>query len=175
MTYNLHPLFVHFPIALLVVYSFIKILPLAKYFPQVAWRQIERLLLVVGLAGASVALITGETAEHLVQPSRQLVEMHSTFADISVALYCILLAGELLAFIISKYPSIQSAAQSATAFSKTLSKLSNLLNNKIFGATIAFLALGAITVTGILGGVMVYGTSADPFAATILSVLGIVL
>ncbi len=167
MTYNLHPLFVHFPIALLVVFSFIKILPLAKKFPQVAWRQIERLLLVVGLAGASVALYTGEIAESLVQPNHQLVEMHSTFADISVALYCILLAGELLAFIISKYPSIQSAT--------ALSKLSNLLNNKIFGAIIALLALGAITVTGILGGVMVYGTSADPFAATILSVLGISL
>lgn len=126
--------------------------------------------------GASVALMTGEIAESLVQPDHKLVEMHSTFADISVILYSILLVGEILAFVIDKYSvSQQGASQNSSAFLKTLSKLSNLINNRIFGATIAFLALGAITVAGILGGVMVYGTSADPFATTILSVLGISL
>ena len=76
MTYNIHPLFVHFPIALLFVYSIIKILPLQKWLPNVAWKHIERVLLLVGVLGAFAALSTGEIAEHLTRPNHDLVETH---------------------------------------------------------------------------------------------------
>ena len=56
MTYNIHPLFVHFPIAFLFIYSLIKIVPVKKWLPKVSWKDIERVLLVVGVLGAFAAL-----------------------------------------------------------------------------------------------------------------------
>ncbi len=159
MTYNLHPLFVHFPIALLVVYSFIKILPMAKFFPRVAWNHIERFLLVAGIAGGSLALFTGEIAEELVNPDRKLVETHEFFANLSIWLYGVLLAGEILSFLNLQYVYVL--------------KLKNLLMNRVFSGIVALIALGSITITGILGGVMVYGTSADPLAGILLKLFGI--
>lgn len=176
MSYNIHPIFVHFPIALLIVYSVIKILPFKKWFPSVAWRDIERTLLFVGVFGAFAALTTGETAEHLVRPNRQLVEAHSTFADISTWLYGALLLGEFSAFInarigtpsfafITKYPAI----------TKLFAVLERVFCNRTFAAVLAVVALVAISMTGLLGGVLAYGLTADPFAATVVGWLGITL
>ena len=97
--YNIHPLLVHFPIALLFLYSVIKILPFKRWFPKIAWRDIERVLLLVGVLGAFAALATGDTAEHLVHPNRQLVDAHSTFGAVATWIYGALLVGEFAAVI----------------------------------------------------------------------------
>ena len=169
MSYNLHPIFVHFPIALLTIYSIIKILPFDRWFPKVSWRHIERTLLVVGVGGAFLALGTGENAEHLAQPNHQLVEMHSFFADLATWLYGALLLGEVL-FVLNSFllPKI-----SIRFISKTWEVLERILCKKTFSKIIAFVALVAISITGLLGGVMVYGTTADPFAQIILNILNI--
>jgi uncharacterized membrane protein len=169
MTYNIHPLFVHFPIALLLVYSFIKILPFDRWFPKVAWKDIERALLFFGVLGAFAALLTGDTAEHLFVPDRKTVDMHSAFATISTYMYGALLLGELLAYFNPKLlPKI-----TLVWLRNVMTFLASLLTNRVFSRVLALLALVAITVTGLLGGVMVYGTTADPLAGVVLKVLGI--
>lgn len=169
MTYNIHPLFVHFPIALLFVYSIIKIIPLQKWFPAVAWKHIQRVLLLGGVIGAFFALSTGETAEHLIQHSRELVETHSLFATIATWIFAVLLIGELLSLLM---PWISRTIKSV-ALVKLLSSLKNLLTHPVLSAVLAIIGLIAISVTGLLGGVIVYGTTADPAAATVLKILGI--
>lgn len=170
MTYNIHPIFVHFPIALLFIYSLIKIFPFKKWFPRVSWKHIEILLLVVGVLGAFVAIYTGEIAKHLVNPSsRQLVRMHSLFATTSTWFYGLLLLGEILYFfnplIIPKLKSLK--ATSAFLF------IQKILNNIFVSKGLAILGIIAISVTGLLGGVIVYGPYADPFAQIVLNLLGI--
>ena len=155
MAYNIHPILVHFPIALLVLYSLVKIIPWGRWFPSVAWKQIERILLVVGVIGAFFALATGETAEHLVRPQHDLVEMHSFFATLATWLYAALLVGEILAFF-KKLPFIQK-----------------ILCNVWLSGIVAIIALISISLAGLLGGVIVYGTTADPFANSVLKVLNI--
>lgn len=169
-TYNLHPIFVHFPIAFLFIYSIIKILPFQKWFPAISWKQIERLLLVVGLLGAFAALATGDTARHLTQPNRALVHMHSNFASISVWIYGILMAGVVLEFFNQKYSSLFKLSENIT---KILSDIENILCTGFFSKFLALAGFIAIFVTGLLGGVMVYGTTADPFASVVLKILGI--
>ncbi|MBY0328601.1 hypothetical protein K2Q02_00690 [Patescibacteria group bacterium] len=169
MTYNIHPLFVHFPIALLFVYSIIKIIPLQKWFPAVAWKHIERALLLVGVLGAFVALSTGETAEHLTRPNHDLVEAHALFATTATWMYGLLLAGEILSVII---PLITTKITSPKAL-KAITFIKDLLTHSILSTTLAVLGLLAISITGLLGGVMVYGTTADPVAAIVLKILGI--
>lgn len=169
MTYNIHPIFVHFPVAFLLIYSFIKIVPFSKWFPNVAWVQIQRVLLVVGVLGAFVASSTGELAEELVRPDRQLVNMHATFASISTWVYGLILLGELLLILLPIITERFKLVQVANL----LNPIKNLLTHKLVSNMLAFVGLIAITVTGLLGGVMVYGTSADPLAGIVLKILGI--
>ena len=170
MTYNLHPLFVHFPIALLFIYSIIKILPLEKWFPSVSWKHIERTLLVLGTLGAFAALTTGEIAEEISKPNHQLVEMHSAFANISTWVYTALLLGEILSVIKDKFAL---KLESMAFVKKVIFFVHSILTNEILSIALAFIGLVAICVTGLLGGVMVYGTSADPVAGLVLKILGI--
>ncbi|MGI9118259.1 MAG: DUF2231 domain-containing protein [Minisyncoccia bacterium] len=170
MTYNIHPIFVHFPIALLFIYSIIKILPLEKWFPTVSWKHIERALLVFGTLGAFAALTTGEVAEHLAKPNHQLVEMHSLFAGISTWVYTALLLGEILTILKEKF---SFKFEKFVTLNKAINFIQKILTNEIIVLVLAIVGFVAITVTGLLGGVMVYGTSADPFAKIVLQILGI--
>ncbi|MDE2399683.1 MAG: hypothetical protein KGL67_01590 [Patescibacteria group bacterium] len=152
MTYNVHPIFVHFPIVLLLLYSIVKILPLDKFFPRVSWKQIERFLLVLGFLGALAAIYTGGIARHLIQPNRQLVGMHSTFATASTWIYGFLLFLEIIAIVKSKYAKFSDG---------------------LFSKLLALVGLISISITGLLGGVIVYGVTADPLAGIVLKLLGI--
>lgn len=169
MTYNIHPLFVHFPIALLFLYSIIKILPLQRWFPDVLWKHIERALLVVGVAGGFAALSTGEIVEHLVRPNHDLVKTHALFASTAVWMYSLLLAGELLSLLL---PWVTQKIKSPVVI-KILVFFRDLLTHPILSTTLAILGLIAISLTGLLGGVMVYGISADPVTPFILKLLGL--
>jgi uncharacterized membrane protein len=162
MTYNIHPILVHFPIAFLFIYSLIKILPMSRWFPNVSWRQIERVLLVVGVLGACAALATGDTAEHLlVQRNHQLIEAHSTFGVISTFIFGALLLGEITAFYNSRRRN------------NVALWLEKVLCNRLFSALLALVGLVCISLTGLLGGVIVYGVGVDPFAPIVLKMLGI--
>jgi uncharacterized membrane protein len=169
MTYNIHPLFVHFPIALLFVYSIIKILPLQKWFPVVTWKHIERALLLVGVLGAFAALSTGEIAEHLTRPNHDLVEAHALFATTATWMYGLLLIGEILSVAMSWMTTKITSLKTL----KVITFVKDLLTHPILSTTLAVLGLITISIAGLLGGVMVYGTSADPIAGTVLKILGI--
>lgn len=172
MQYNIHPIIVHFPIALLFLYAIIKILPLQKWLPKVAWRDIERVLLLFGVLGAFAALATGDTAEHLVRPNRQLVDMHSNFGAASAWIFGALLVGEIAAIFNTYKDRISSSWQWLLQLSLFLEKI---LCNKIFSIILAIVGLIAIAITGLLGGVIAYGLTADPVAPFVVKLLGITL
>jgi uncharacterized membrane protein len=168
MTYNLHPIFVHFPIAFFLLYSLLRLIPWPKKLLIVDWQIPRIFILVVGLLGAGLANATGDIAKHLSRPNNQLVEMHETFAGISVNIYVILLIAELIVFIKPEWLEIN--------YLKTIKPLFIFLK-KITGKWLFYLlaVIGAlaIAITGLLGGVMVYGVKADPLAAPILKLLGL--
>lgn len=168
-TYNIHPIFVHFPIALLFLYSVIKILPLKKWFPGAAWKHIERALLFFGVLGAFAALATGDLAEHLFRPNRALVETHSTFAAIATWTYALLLAGEIAGMIRSEYGT-RIHVKYVLPFCAFIEKI---FADRLFSKILAFVGFLTISITGLLGGVMVYGASADPLAGIVLKILGL--
>jgi uncharacterized membrane protein len=168
MNYNIHPLIVHFPIALLVVYSVIKILPVRKWLPRVAWGQIEMLLLVCGVLGAMAASATGETAEHLARPDRNLVETHVFFAALSTWMYGLLLATPIARALIDRV-----AQRIPSGITKLVQSIVSILEKPFIVGVLVVVGLIAITLTGVLGGVMVYGTTADPIAPIVLRILGL--
>ncbi len=167
MTYNIHPIFVHFPIALLFLYSLIKIIPFQKWFPKVSWKHIENVLLVIGLLGAFVALSTGETATHLVHPNRQLVSAHSLFASITTLLYGLLVLGEILPFVVNNLKFNSPKVINIIVF------IQKMITSPFVSKSLAVLGMLAITVTGLLGGAMVYKNSADPLTGIVLHLFGL--
>lgn len=169
MTYNIHPIFVHFPIAFLILYSGIAILPLQKWFPSVAWRDIRKVLLVAGVLGALVANSTGEMAEDLISGKHDLIETHAFFASATIFFYSLLLASEFLSFINQKIIS----RLNISPITKLFIFLEKILTNKGIFVLLAILGLLSISLTGLLGGVIVYGDTADPLAKPILQILGL--
>ena len=169
MNYNIHPILVHFPVALLFLYSIIKVLPLKKWFPDVAWKHIERALLFFGVLGALAADATGSLAQHLVHPNRQLVNAHSTFAGLSTFIYGVLLLGEIIAIINANYKRFVPVG----FFQNVLNMLEKTLCHPIYSNLLAIVGFIAISITGLLGGVMVFGLTADPIAGMVVKLLGI--
>ncbi|MCU0660607.1 MAG: hypothetical protein MUD00_03310 [Candidatus Pacebacteria bacterium] len=169
MSYNIHPLFVHFPIAFFLLYSLLRILPFERWFSHIAWRQIRFVILLAGVLGAIAANATGEIAEHLVRPDHRLVETHSFFAATSTWIYGLLLAGELLVFLnpylAQWFPNLQLL--------QVFVFVERVLANRARAIILAIAGVIAISLTGLLGGVMVHGTSADPLAPLVLTLLGI--
>lgn len=169
MNYNLHPIFVHFPIAFFLLYSLLRLIPWPKKLPIMDWRIPRIVLLVTGLLGAWLANVTGEIASHLVRPNQALVEMHESFAGASVNLYLILLIAELLFFIKPEWLNNKYLLPTKPL----LIFLQKLFTKLWIFRTLAFIGAILIAITGLLGGVMVYGVSADPLAAPMLKLLGL--
>lgn len=169
MQYNIHPLFVHFPIAFLFIYSVIKVLPVQRWLPSVGWRDIERVLLVVGVLGAFASLSTGEAAEHLVRAERNLVDMHAAFATAATWMYGVLLAGEVALILSTK----QFISMGNATLRNGIALIVRVCCNPTIAGTLAIAGFIAIAITGVLGGVITYGVTADPIAPFVLKVLGL--
>lgn len=171
MNYNIHPIFVHFPIALLFVYSLIKILPLKRWVRSIVWKDVERIFLLIGVLGAFLGLATGETAQHILHPNRALVNAHSLFATAATWMYGLLLVGEVLTIGI---PWVSTKVQLPKLFA-LLTRIKDILMNPFVSITLAIVGLIAISITGMLGGIITYGVAADPIAPLLVKVLGIAL
>ncbi len=171
---NLHPVFVHFPVALLTVYSVLEILRLKKFTEQSFWFYLKASLAIFGTIGAFFSYISGEAAEHSVRTGefvpavenfRQVVSMHELFAKLSMGIFGLIALSYFVLWI-----KRAGYCHSHKIFQK-ICLFASFLVESPFGVIIAILGLVCITITGGLGGVMVYGTEADPFFGFVYKIL----
>ena len=166
---NIHPIFVHFPIALLAIYACLECVWYKKIHHKIEFFYIKFFLLLTGTVGAFFALATGDDAERLHRDVRSLVKVHSTFAGITTLIFCILLAVYIFDWVNMFYDEKLSASR----FSK-IWHLKKLIITKIFTAPViiilAILGLVTLLITGALGGAIVYGISGDPFTAFVYKI-----
>lgn len=153
MNYNVHPLFVHFPIALLTVYSVLEMIRFNKIRKQPYWFYVKAVLVILGALSAYVAAYFGDIAEHLItdKSTRPLIHMHSTWAEVTIVIYSVLGIGYLIGWV----------EKIGWSWSP-LSKLRWLIINTPLVWLLALAGLIAILITGSLGGAVVYGTGNDP-------------
>lgn len=170
---NIHPLFVHFPIALLVIYS---ILEIGAYFLPVLRRQtwlfgVKAFLLFVGVVSAFAALATGGLAEELIEasPRAYILEVHSGIAAATTVLYLALSVAYLVRVFDhdgwGKYVAgMSSPFIRIWSFKKYVAHL--VLDTWLL-PTLALIAFLGMLVTGALGAAIVYGPSADPIVSLV--------
>lgn len=137
MSMPLHPLVVHFPIALLLVATVIEIVNLFLKKENVS--RMGTVLVVVGVLTGLVTLVTGEPAEEFAFDAWgkgifDTVELHSLMAGISVSLFAVV------------------------AVIKLFGKRMKLSKNLILTLVILLSIAGSTTlaITGHLGGKIVY-------------------
>ncbi len=86
---NLHPLFVHFPIACLSIYTILEVITM--FVPRLSDKLLmtKRILLFVGAAFAFISLQTGEQAQAL-RGKSTLIHTHEEFAEKAYMTYVVL-------------------------------------------------------------------------------------
>ncbi|MFA6445697.1 MAG: hypothetical protein WCW14_00390 [Candidatus Paceibacterota bacterium] len=169
---NIHPVFVHFPIALLTFYALLEILRfnIIKRIPGIL--SIKFFLLLIGSIGAFLALQTGELAEESFNSEsvRSLIETHSTIASITTYVFVILLIGYIV-YMINQYRQRKLLSMTVSRLDvlnilwKVLVNISDFIMRPSVLVILTILGLVAVTVTGALGGAIVYGPNIDPFVS----------
>lgn len=108
---DIHPLIVHFPIALLLTSVLADLLALLR--PRAVFKDVALFLLILGVIGAVAAGVSGERAAEAVArlpDLRQAVEQHEDFATGTIWLFIALLLSRLYMVIKGRFVSIFRAA-----------------------------------------------------------------
>jgi uncharacterized membrane protein len=150
---NLHPIFVHFPIGLLTLYVLLELIRIKRITGKPYWMNTKAILAVFGFLGAVAAYITGPEVEG---GAPRILEMHESFATATLLIFGILALHYVLRW--ARHEGIHHRIP--------------MLPDWIV-IMLAIFGLVAITITGGLGGAMVYGTNFDPFMAPVFRMLGI--
>jgi len=166
---DLHPLFVHFPIALLVLYSFLEVnRPFTK---SAYWIHVRAVLVIAGTISAFVTLSTGETAEHLYQNADRynVLELHSLVANVTTYIYAVLAVCYL--FRVLETAIAQRLPSSMQKFTATVKRIVSTILDTPIAPVIAIIGFITLSLVGTLGGILVYGPDADPMTKLVYGLL----
>ena len=167
---DLHPLFVHFPVALLTVYAFLEVI--RRWTPAEGWRLARTILVVTGTAFAFVSLSTGEGAEHAFQKKElfNVLELHSLMATVSTWTFAIL----AICYIVS-IESIQSLSArgplKVRAAIAKITAIAGFVRRSVIADCLAILGFITLGLVGALGGILAYGPDFDPITHAVYSLL----
>lgn len=169
---NIHPIFVHFPVALLTVYALMELVRFNKVKQQPYWFYVKALFLMIGGLGALAARQTGEMAVEGITEASKILEQHENFANATTAIFGILAACYLIVWLnrenITRFFINNNFVFKLWNFLVSIAKF--VVESKLV-IILAFAGLICVTITGGLGGRMVYGSEADPFLKPVLDFL----
>lgn len=163
---NIHPIFVHFPIALLTLYSFFECFYFRKLINKEYWFFVKAILVVMGTLGGFFALSTGDLAKNQYQNNidiKNLIEIHSNWAAVAISIYSIISFVYIIKWF--DYSSWLKKYKPNNFFIVVRSSVSRVI--QIFLSpwiliTLAGAGFVTITIAGALGGAIVYGPDVDP-------------
>ena len=168
----MHPLFVHFPIGLLVVYGLMELVPQRFISNLFWWRGAKLFLLTLGVLALVPTLITGDAASHEIPRDSsvyQIVEKHEMFAQTTSLIFFLLFAAYMVRTF--AYTPWIIRLSNRNRLLNTLWQFKQNVSGWILDTPLrSFLALAgliAITITGGLGASMVYGPEVDPIVSFI--------
>lgn len=166
---NYHVLIVHFPIALLVLYSLLEIVRFRRLQDLPYYFHVKAFLLIVGTGSAVLAGLTGALIKSEFRASReirQVLEIHSSVAQITTVYFGIYALLYFIAWLGRE--NLLSRMPSANKF---LPHVEKCLRSRWMIA-VGLIGLLLITLTGALGGIIAYGPSVDPITQFVYSLFG---
>jgi uncharacterized membrane protein len=146
---NIHPAFVHFPIALLCIYALMELLRFSFVTRYTWWQSVKQAMLFIGVVSAYATIITGTIAKG--DSTVATVLAHQKFAWITTLTFTLLAVVHVFAL------QGKSWAQEFIA--------------SFFTPILAFCGLVGLFVVGSLGASMVYGPNVDPIVHFFYSIL----
>ncbi len=159
---TIHPLLVHFPVAMISLYAMLEIGSFIPFIKKMNLALTKMILLGVGFGFGALSSLTGEEIEHSFPTMRNLVEMHSAWASITNVIAGILLI-VYIGYVIQPWFEKINLPTSIRAFVKNIFMVINWIQRKQWILVIAaIILLGAITITGALGAAIVHGPDVDP-------------
>jgi len=172
---------VHFPIALFTVYSAMEFVRWRHLTKLPFWEGTKAVLVIVGTVSTFVALQSGEAIEQKFLGDASLwpvIRAHNTWANVTAWIYGIIAVPYFLKLIKDHgylaaleaklrghYQSFMRLLNSAAMFAVSMTASLWMLPLALFG-------LVAVTITGALGGSIVFGPNADPFISFVYSIYG---
>jgi uncharacterized membrane protein len=160
---NIHPAFVHFPIALLTVYGVFECFRWRKLLVLESWTIVKAVLLWVGVIGAFFALQTGDVAESFHRNQRALVDVHSSFATATTIIFGVVAVYYVLKIGDSYFRKI-SLGKKYERFVLNILKIQKVFKTPIV-IVLALAGLVTLVITGALGASIVYGPDVDPIVS----------
>jgi uncharacterized membrane protein len=162
---DLHPIFVHFPIALLVVYAFLEIISVRKLQSLPYWFYVKAIMVIFGAMGAVVARQTGEFAGEALEKAGladKLLETHELFANATTIIFVIMAVAYIVVWVNKDKADFVSGSGLWVKIWMFASKISRVLVETQLAKLVALVGLVCVTITGGLGGMMVFGEKKDP-------------
>jgi uncharacterized membrane protein len=169
---NIHPLFVHFPIALFLLYSLFEILRFNKIKNQPYWFYVKAILVIFGALAAWVTVFTGGMAEEIYRGlPKAVVETHSTVAMFTTILYTIIALTYVIGWMRRRdFVPFKNSPFLTKMWAYKL-RFELLVTEKWLGVILALIGAGLISLTGALGGLLVYGPQNDPMSAFLYNLI----
>lgn len=167
---NFHAMLVHFPLALLIVYSLLELLRFKFITRSSNWFYTKATFLVIGVISAYPALSTGGLLEHSPKYDRALVHLHESFASASTNFYLVIAIVYVLAAIYRSAAFREKLiamklipASLLRPFNALINICNNIVKSPLF-VILPIIGITLFTITGGLGGVLASGVGVDPIA-----------
>lgn len=169
---NIHPLLVHFPIGLLVMYAIFEMLRFRSLRALSYWFYVKAIFVIAGTGAAYIAFGGGEIAEEIVgtlDPSKlPLIETHSGFAGATTAVFSILALAYLIVWI-ARARHTENSGQINNKSMRFIFRSAQFILGTPLAPVFALVGLITMIITGALGASIVYGPDVDPFVKVIYS------
>ena len=168
MNFNVHPILVHFPIALLTTYSLFELARFRILTKQPYYFYLKAILLFTGTLAAFPTILVGLYIKSQFT-DQNLVTLHETVAISATVVFFILAVSYLNVWIDQNPPKFLTNH----AWWRVKVRVSKVIVRTLLVFPIALLGLFLIFLTGALGGLVAFGPDIDPFSRTLGNILGL--
>lgn len=162
---DLHPIIVHLPVTSLALYTLIEIASIFSPWAREKFLNTKYFLLFAGVIWTYLALMSGENAEHLMEGHSNLVEVHSTFANLTHFSYMIIAIITAVRLIIENNIWAKYWISRTKDYLPQVTTFVQHIYTQYLIIILSILWFFFLSITGALGGAIVHGTTDDPASA----------